>query len=193
MFRTIVLGVMLAAAPAAAQLGKMLGDAANTANQAAGAVGAAQQKVQAAEDTAKQAGDVAAMAKSGTGLTDVLVSQLGVTQPQATGGAGALFALAKTQMPASDFSKVAAGVPGIDALLAAAPTVAAGKQGMAGAALGALGSQGGSVGAAAQLASSFSQLGMSSGMAAQFIPVCVQYLQGTTDPATAALLQSALQ
>lgn len=192
MFRFVVLGLILVASPAAAQLGKMLGDAANTANQAAGAVGSAQQQVQGAEDSVKQAGDIAAQAKSGTGLTDVLVSQLGVTQPQATGGAGALFALAKTQMPANDFAKVAAGVPGMDGLLAAAPA-AGGQGGMAGAALGALGAQGGSVGAAALLAGSFSQLGMSGGMAAQFIPVCVQYLQGSTDPATAALLQAALQ
>ncbi len=187
----IVLFALVVPLGASAQIGKMLGDAAKGVDQAAGAMGEAAGQAAAAGETVDAAGSAAAQAKQGVGLSDVLVQQLGVTQPQATGGAGALFALAKTQMPASDFAQVSAGVPNMDSLLAAAPALGGAEGGMAGAAMGALG--GGKLGAAAQLASSFSSLGMGSGMASQFIPIVVQYLQGSAGPEAASLLQAALQ
>jgi len=59
------------------------------------------------------------------GLVDMLVSQLGVTSDQATGGAGAIFNLAKERLAPDEFSQIAGAVPGIDSMMGAAPTAAA--------------------------------------------------------------------
>ena len=172
-----------------AQLGSSLGDAAKQlGGSAAGATGAA---------TGSATGTVAApAAASSGGLTGLLMQQLGVTQPQATGGAGAVFGLAKTKMSTEDFGKVAAGVPDMDSLLAAAPATGGAEGGLTGGLAGAAGGLGGatgSLGSLAGLAGSFSSLGMSADMATKFVPVCVQYLQGTAGPETAGLLQAALR
>jgi hypothetical protein len=160
-------------------------------------------------DKAKEAGvdtgaGVGATAPAATvpasgGLVAMLTQQLGVTEPQATGGAGAIFALAKSKLGAGDFSQIAAGVPNMDALLGAAPTPAAPAEadtgaagGLAGSALGAMGGSG-ALGSAAQLASSFSSLGLGPDMVGKFIPVVVQYVQGTAGPGAASLLQGAVQ
>lgn len=168
------------------QLGGTLGDAAKQlGGSAAGAA------------TGGASGAVAAptAAPSG-GLTDLLMQQLGVTEAQATGGAGAIFDLAKTKMPADDFGKVAAGVPDMDSLLAAAPAAGGATGGLTGGlagAAGGLGGTAGSLGSLAGLAGSFSGLGMSADMATKFAPLCVQYLQGSAGPDAAGLLQAALQ
>jgi len=185
---TIALSLLLSS-HAHAQLGGALGDAAKQVGDSA--AGAA---------TGGATGAVAAptAAPSG-GLTGLLMQQLGVTEPQATGGAGAIFGLAKTKMPAEDFSKVAAGVPDMDSLLAAAPAAGGAAGGLTGVtgglagAAGGLGGTAGSLGSLAGLAGSFSSLGMSADMVTKFAPVCVQYLQGAAGPETAGLLQAALQ
>jgi hypothetical protein len=189
-FRILIIAVsLLLPAYAQAQLGSALGDAAKQLEgSAAGTVGAA-------AESASGAAAAPAVASSG-GLTGVLVQQLGVTQPQATGGAGAIFGLAKTKMSAEDFGKVAAGVPDMNSLLAAAPTAGGATGGLTGGLAGAAGGLGGatgSLGSLAGLAGSFSSLGMSADMATKFVPICVQYLQGTAGPETAGLLQAALQ
>src|SRR5215472_10412335 len=46
-------------------------------------------------------------------LVGALTKQLSVTPSQATGGAGALFGLAKSRLSAADFSKISAVVPGM--------------------------------------------------------------------------------
>ena len=74
------------------------------------AVGAA---TQGATGAATTAGTAAGRAASSSSLTDMLVSQLGVTNQQAMGGAGAIFELAKTHMSPADFSKVSGAVPGM--------------------------------------------------------------------------------
>ena len=56
-------------------------------------------------------------------LTELLMSKIGVTQPQAVGGAGSIFKLAQTQMTADNFGKIAAVVPGMDKYLGAAQTL----------------------------------------------------------------------
>jgi hypothetical protein len=45
-------------------------------------------------------------------LISTLTQNLGVSESQATGGAGLLFKLAKDKLPAGDFAKVASAVPG---------------------------------------------------------------------------------
>ncbi len=54
-------------------------------------------------------------------LTDLLVSKLGVTQPQADGGAGSIFKLARAQMTPENFQKLRTVIPGLDGYLGAAP------------------------------------------------------------------------
>ena len=57
-------------------------------------------------------------------LINILMSQLGVTQKQASGGAGAIFRSAKQNMGAADFKKVESSVPGVDSIMEDAPKVA---------------------------------------------------------------------
>lgn len=54
-------------------------------------------------------------------LTDLLMAQVGVSQPQAEGGAGSIFKLARAQMTAQNFQKLRTVVPGLDGYLGAAP------------------------------------------------------------------------
>ena len=61
-----------------------------------------------------------ALAQAGV-LTDILIAKLGVSQPQADGGAGSIFKLARAQMTAANFQKLQTVVPGLDGYLGAAP------------------------------------------------------------------------
>lgn len=61
-----------------------------------------------------------ALAEAGA-LTDLLIAQVGVTQPQADGGAGSIFKLARGQMTPENFQKLRSVVPGLDGYLGAAP------------------------------------------------------------------------
>ncbi len=61
-------------------------------------------------------------------LTDLLVAKVGVTQPQADGGAGSIFKLARAQMTPENFQKLSAVVPGMGGYLSAAPAFLPGEQ-----------------------------------------------------------------
>ena len=69
------------------------------------------------------AGIVCAEASGTMDLVKMLTSQLGVTEPQATGGAGALFGMAKGALSETDYGQVAGAIPGIGDLIKAAPAV----------------------------------------------------------------------
>src|SRR3954452_7759600 len=89
-----------------------------------------------------------ASAADAGGLVNALTSQLGVTKPQAEGGAGALFNLAKQRMAPEQFGQVQNQVPGIDSLMGASSAASSSKGeansgGLGGIATGALGSVGG--------------------------------------------------
>ena len=123
-------------------------------------------------------------------LIGQLTKTLSVTPAQASGGAGALFGLAKSRLGAADFSKVAASVPGIEGLIKSAP--AASKSPAAG--LSALGdSIPGGVGGLASVAGPFKKLGMSPEMAAKFVPVLTQFVQSKGGAGVASLLGGALK
>lgn len=124
-------------------------------------------------------------------LVGALTSQLGVTETQATGGAGALFALAREQMAPSDFVQVSSAVPGVDQLLGAAPALGGGSSGLLGDAASALGA-GSDLGQLAQLAGPFSELGMSPDMISQFVPIVLDYVQSTGGESAMGLMQGAL-
>jgi hypothetical protein len=126
-------------------------------------------------------------------LVGILVQQLGISPQQATGGAGSIFSLAKQSMSPASFGQVSNAVPGMGQLLAAAPALGGSTTGtgsLMGSAASALG--GSSLGNMAALAGSFQSLGMGSGMMNQFLPIILQYVQGTGGSSTMGLLQSAL-
>jgi hypothetical protein len=161
--------------------GLSLPSAAAVAGSAAGVAGAV-------ADTAPVAGQTSS-------LVDALVGQLGITPEQASGGAGSIFSMAKQGMNSADFAKVSTAVPGMNELLAAAPSQAAPSSnmtGLMGMAASALGGSGSSVGRLASLAGSFQSLGLNSDMVSRFIPVILQSVQSQGGSATMGLLQSAL-
>ncbi|SJM95217.1 conserved exported hypothetical protein [Crenothrix polyspora] len=137
----------------------------------------------------QQAVGVAQAMQSGS-LTDLLMQQTGVSQTQAQGGAGALFQIAKSQMQASAFSKLSQAVPGMGAMLGAAPALQ--QPSALGSLAGLAGLGGGSGGNMLALASAFQQQGMSPSMIQQFIPVIIQYVQGNAGNGLASSLGSAL-
>ena len=128
-----------------------------------------------------------------TSLVDLLMQKLGVTQPQAQGGAGALFNVAKEALSPQEFDQVAATVPEMDSLLQAAPKSSG--------SMGDMLSQGSSlfggetnkqVGSAMDLANSFSELGLSPEMVNEYVPVVLDYVEAKGGEAVRSLLSSAL-
>jgi hypothetical protein len=148
------------------------------------------------------------------GLVGTLTKQLGVTPEQATGGAGALFSLAKGNLSAADFSKISSVVPGMNGFLNAAPKAepkaaeqpkaepssGASNLGPLSGAASAAGSAGASAASAASgagggilsLGNSFKALGMSPDMATKFAPVMQQYLGSKGGSGVASIFSKAV-
>lgn len=122
-------------------------------------------------------------------LIGQLTKALSITPAQASGGAGALFGLAKSRLSPADFSKVAASVPGIDGLIKSAPAPSGSKG------LSALpGVSGfGDLGGLASTAGSFKKLGLSPDMAAKFVPVLTKFAQSKGGSGVASILAGALK
>lgn len=146
----------------------------------------------------------------GTGqmsLTDTLTRQLGISQQQALGGAGAIFQTAQGSMDTQAFSTLSQSIPEMDDMLKAAPAIlpdsissmsdemapmiGSGPIGDGSGGLGSMISAGG-VGSGASLAASFQQLNLSPDMVSQFIPIISDYVSNTSGQAAANLLRSAL-
>jgi len=106
-------------------------------------------------------------------LVSLLTKNLGITEKQATGGAGALFNLAKNSLGKKDFRKVSDAVPGIDTLIKTAPKI--GKLGGVSEMVSSLGGSSGKLLAAAGLVPQFSKLGMGEGMIKKFIPPILSF------------------
>ncbi len=121
-------------------------------------------------------------------LIGSLVDKLGVTEDQATGGSGAVFKEAKNNMDPGDYSQLLKAVPGIDSLISAAPQAG----GLAGKASSLLGGSAGSTSGMANLADSFSKLGLAPDMVNQFVPVILDFVQSEGGQQAMTLLKSAL-
>src|SRR5262245_60195879 len=67
-----------------------------------------------------------AAAKASPELVSALSKEIGGTAAQSAGAAGALFGLAKSRLKPAEFGQVSSAVPGMAALLKAAPAVGAG-------------------------------------------------------------------
>jgi hypothetical protein len=122
-------------------------------------------------------------------LVGSLTKGLSITPHQATGGAGTLFALAKSRLSPADFGKIAAVVPGMGSFLHAAPATSGGSD------LASLaGSLGGSnMGALASAATGFQKLGLSPSMVQKFLPIVTSFLQSKGGAGVASLFSSVLK
>lgn len=132
-------------------------------------------------------------------LVGQLVKDLAITPSQAQAGAGTLFGVAKGKLSAADFAKVAAAVPNIDGLLAAAPGPAAvaGAAGSnaagANAALAALTGKTSAVASMATAAMTLSKLGLKPDQVAKFAPALVGLVQKKGGADVGTLLAGALK
>ncbi len=125
-------------------------------------------------------------------LITQLVSQLGVQEGQAKGGAGLLLKMAQSKL-GGDFSKVSAVIPGIQDLIKAAPE-AGGASKLLGGLAGALG--GGKAGGLADLASlagGFSQLKLDPQMISKFAPIILSFVQSKGGQDVVKLLAGVLK
>lgn len=126
-----------------------------------------------------------AAAKASPELVGALSKEIGATPEQAAGAAGALFGVAKSRLKPEEFTKVSGAVPGMDALLKAAPAM--------GGAAGGLGSLAGSAGGLASAASAFSKLGLKPDMVAKAVPVLTSFVGKSGGAGVASLLAGALK
>ncbi len=127
-----------------------------------------------------------------TDLVGLLTKNLGVTTQQAEGGAGAIFNSTAQRMRVEDFAKVSDAMPEVASLLAAAPSADKGS-GTLGGLSSMLSKGGGGMASLAELAGSFSKMGLSSDMVGKFIPIVLEYAQAKGGNEIASLLKMALQ
>jgi hypothetical protein len=125
-------------------------------------------------------------------ILSMLTEQLGVTEDQAKGGAGAIFNLAKEKLGDADFGKIAEAVPGMEELLGAAPA-SGGLAGVVGGLASKLGGGAGKLGSLASLAGGFKDLGLDSGMVGKFIPIILSFVQSKGGDSIKNLLAGVLK
>jgi hypothetical protein len=129
-----------------------------------------------------------ATSSGASSLVTQLSKGLSITRPQARGGAGSLFALAKGRLSSDEFSKISSAVPGMSTLLKAAPSSGQSSE------LSALeGSLPGNMGRMAEVAGAFHKLGLSPEMAGKFLPIMSKFVETRGGQSTAALLEKALK
>ncbi|MDT3778543.1 DUF2780 domain-containing protein [Nitrospira sp. MA-1] len=137
-------------------------------------------------------------------LIQQLVSSLNINEGQAKGGAGLLFNLAKEKLSSGEFQQLTDKVPGVKDLLGAAPATspaASAGGGMMGAlggiaaslGAGGLGDKMGGLGNLANLASGFSQLGLSPDMIGKFAPIVLSFVQNQGGDSMKGLLEKVLK
>ena len=125
---------------------------------------------------------------SSSGLITQLTKGLSITPTQARGGAGTLFALAKSRLRADEFTKLSSAVPGMSGLLKAAPPPSQSSE------FSDLeNSLPGNMGRTLEAAEAFHKLGLSPEMATKFVPIMSKYVETKGGSSTAALLEKALK
>ena len=127
-------------------------------------------------------------------LVKALVSQLGITDDQATKGSGLIFKAAKERL-GSDFSKIEKAIPDIGKLIKAAPSGSSSGGGLGGLLGGLASALGGNsnLGTMASLAGSFSSLKLSPDMIGKFVPVILNTLKSKAGPDILKLLAGAFK
>lgn len=106
-------------------------------------------------------------------LTETLGSKLGLTSTQAAGGVGSILSYAQGKLPAADFSKVSAAIPGAASYQKAAVDA---------------GAVSGPISDPSALTSAFSKLGISPEVAQQLIPAVTEYASKVGGPEVGQLL-----
>lgn len=103
-------------------------------------------------------------------LVKQLMEKADVSEDQAMGGAGALFEMAKGELPADDFGKISDAVPGMDDLLGSVPSIGNNKTSM-------LGSAAKQLTGMPKVQAAFDKLGISQDKVAVFTPIIVNYVE----------------
>jgi hypothetical protein len=165
----------------------------NAASSVANSLATVGQVVQAGRQ-AIESGTIVAKSAEGApaGLTNILVNQLGVSQQQALGGAGAIFRAAKENMDPQAFATLSQSVPGMSSMLNAAPKISESMSSITGGISSMIGGANNTLGSMTSLISSFKQLNLSPSMVNQFIPIVTNYVRTSGGQVMANLLQSAL-
>jgi Protein of unknown function VcgC/VcgE (DUF2780) len=125
-------------------------------------------------------------AKANPELVGELSKELGSTPDQAAGAAGALFAVAKSRLNADEFSQVSKAVPGMGALLKAAPVAAVGTSGT-------VSQLAGSAAGLAAAASAFSKLGLKPELVTKAVPILTSFVTKSGGANVGKLLAGALK
>jgi hypothetical protein len=124
-------------------------------------------------------------------LVQQLISNTGVSEEQAQGGAGLLLGLLKDKLSAADFTQVAAAVPDVEDLMASAPEGDSGLGGLLGGVASALG--GSQLGDLASLAGGFSKLGLDADMIGKFAPVVLSFVESKGGEGLAEIVSKVLK
>ncbi len=126
-------------------------------------------------------------------LVNLLVSNLGVSDDQAKGGAGLLFKLAQDKLGEGPFAQVAENLSGVDDMMAAAPsTGGGGLMGAVSSMMSSFGGGSGKLGALAGLAGGFDKLGLDAGMIGKFVPVVLGFAREHGGEGVGKLLEGVL-
>jgi len=130
----------------------------------------------------------AAAAQASPDLVGQLSQEIGSTPEQAAGAAGALFGIAKSRLQPDEFKQVSNAVPGMSALLMAAPP-AGGAKGTSGN-LSQMAEQAGGLFAAA---SAFSKLGLKPELVAKAVPILTAFVTKSGGADVGKLLANVLK
>ena len=126
-------------------------------------------------------------------LINQLVSNLGISEEQAKGGAGMLFKLAQDKLSGDEFAQIADKVSGIDDMMSAAPDAAGGGlMGTVGGLMSKMGAGSGDLGALASIASGFEKLDLDSGMIGRFVPMVLDFVRSQGGDSVGDLLKGVL-
>lgn len=123
-------------------------------------------------------------------LIDMLTQSVGVTAPQAEGGAAVLLKAAKDKLGGGEFDQLLGGVPGLGDLMKKAPAAGGGLGGMLG---GLAGAMGGNAGLIAAILGGFGKLGLTADHAKKFVPVIMAFLKTKVSPDVVSRLESTLK
>jgi len=122
----------------------------------------------------------------------MITQQLGISEDQAKGGAGALFRLAQKTLGTADFGKVSEAIPQAQELIDTAP-----KAGALGNVLGSLTSSTGGSGSGtaglATLSSQFAKIDLDTDAIAKFVPVILSFAQAKGGEGLKNILGSVLK
>lgn len=123
-------------------------------------------------------------AKASPDLVGALSKELSSTPEQAAGAAGALFGVAKSRLKPDDFAQVSKAVPGMAALLGAAPALGGGKG---------KSNPLGQMAGLASAASAFSKLGLKPELVSKAIPILTSFVGKSGGADVGKLLAGALK